>query len=348
MKTLLNTVFTRINNSNSIGILVYTGVCSLLMVYPDWMLNIAEAYGVGGGIYGDVAMKSRDKTTDKILDRAEEAVTEKRLGGFITLSTSNIDRETTELQDGYDSEIVSILMGMDQSVDSSVYGGAFSYERSDTDLKTGLGNVDGDTWTLAGYYSTMPSNDIWLSAYLSYSYLDSRKRRRELGGFSVSADVNGHIAGVGLETGYIFESGAFLLKPSASLGYEYALVNGYTEVGDSEIARIYEDDSITSIPLKLGAYTSYATSHDWGVLVPQARLFFVHEFADDARDIGYTIGGIPGSDRTDNPDRNYFILGGTLSFGLKNGMHFFLDAETNGSRDLLDRTKYSLGMRVEF
>ena len=101
-----------------------------------------------------------------------------------------------------------------------------------------------------------------------------------------------------------------------------------------------------------GARASYAISNSWGVLVPQARFEYEHEFEDDARATITALNLDPARNSfivfNDAPDRDSFNIGAGLLFVLPNGWSPFIDYEGQvGYRDA-SRHRVTAGLRVEF
>jgi outer membrane autotransporter protein len=119
-----------------------------------------------------------------------------------------------------------------------------------------------------------------------------------------------------------------------------------------------QDDEFRSLTSTLGGRIAYEVDQPWGVLVPQLRFAWVHEFEDEASlyrgrllpqnlaseedsDTGYSLA-------LDSPERDYFNLGLGLSaeFG-GNGAAFLSYEKVFGKKDL---STYSVtgGVRFEF
>ena len=70
-------------------------------------------------------------------------------------------------------------------------------------------------------------------------------------------------------------------------------------------------------------------------LIPQFQISFLHEFANDSRNIEahLTEGGAPFSVRTDSPDRDFVTFSTGLDVGLTNNMVFSIAYQTEAGRD---------------
>ncbi len=84
--------------------------------------------------------------------------------------------------------------------------------------------------------------------------------------------------------------------------------------------------------------------------MPQMRVYYVHEFMNDARSIAsaLTLAGSNRTGKTDDPDRNYMLWGGGLSTVLGYGVQLFVDYEQLSAHRFLDSWTVSGGIRMEF
>ncbi len=113
----------------------------------------------------------------------------------------------------------------------------------------------------------------------------------------------------------------------------------------------HETDSLESI---LGAQMSYAWSQSWGVLMPQVRAEWHHEFLNSSRSYDVTFLVDPRSNQhiyrstTGSPDRDFANIAAGVSAVLKHGMQVFLDYETIIGLSNIETHKFTAGVRVEF
>jgi outer membrane autotransporter protein len=118
------------------------------------------------------------------------------------------------------------------------------------------------------------------------------------------------------------------------------------------LALIVDDTTSTSLTSVVGARVSYPISTSWGVIVPQARAEYEHEFRDNPRTtlsrFVLDAAGAPFGVVTDSPDRNYFNLGAGATMILPNGWMPFVDVEGLVGYSDYDRVRVTAGLRVEF
>jgi outer membrane autotransporter protein len=168
------------------------------------------------------------------------------------------------------------------------------------------------------------------------------------------ADTDGDDFVASLGLGYDWSRDALTFGPYARLTYYESNIDGYTEggTGATELALKVDDQSVESLTSSIGARLSYAISQSFGVIIPQIRAEWVHEYSNDARDIAATYvfdpNQIPLLAKTNDPDRDYGYIGVGVSSVLPQGRQLFLDYQgLVGYRDLEDH-RIVAGLRLEF
>ncbi len=225
--------------------------------------------------------------------------------------------------------------------------------------------MEADGWNLT-FYGTHYGDNYYVDGLVGYGQSDYDLNRRifyqpGLGASNplpgardrtAKADTDSDEFAVSVGGGYSFSGGAFSYGPFARLEYVTVDIDGYEETGAQGLNLRVEDQDIDSFQSVLGGEVSYAVSTGFGVLVPQARLGWVHEFADDDRRIKATYVNDPNQFQlvaeTDAPDRDY----GTLLLGLsgvfQGGAQAFFAYETVlGLRDIEEHL-FTIGGRIDF
>ena len=157
----------------------------------------------------------------------------------------------------------------------------------------------------------------------------------------------------GLGAGYDYYDGPVTIGPYARFNIVHTSIDAYseTDLSGAGFAMRIDPDSRTSLTAVAGVRASYAISTGFGVVVPQARVEYEHEFDNDAEvtrtsfllDTSNTVLAVTG----DGPDRNYFNLGAGVAVVLPNGWLPFVDYEALVGYEDLDRHRLSFGLRKE-
>lgn len=299
-----------------------------------------------------------------------------KLGVFINGNIGTGEKDATEREDGFDFDIWAITIGADYRLtDNIVLGGAFTFNDLDTDFDTtptvSGGDVEADGWNLT-FYGTHYGDSYYVDGLVGFGQSDYDLSRRILyqpgpnpgpevindplglnpRDRTAKADTDSDEFAISVGGGYSLSGGAFSYGPFVRLDYVTLDIDGYEEKGAQGLNLKVEDQDIDSFQSVLGGEVSYALSTDFGVLVPQGRLGWVHEFADDDRRIKATYVNDPNQFQlvaeTDAPDRDY----GTLLLGLsgvfQGGAQAFLAYETVlGLRDVEEHL-FTIGGRIDF
>jgi outer membrane lipase/esterase len=282
------------------------------------------------------------------------------------INTGNQD--TTPNEAGYDFNVWGITGGVDYRFsDNFVLGGAFGYLNTETDLKAKGGSLDVDGYSLTLYGTYYQSSQFYLDGSLSYGWNDYEQHRNldynldvPDGGVNqvLRADYNGDYFSMSLGGGYDLNRGALTFGPLSQLQYIDANVDGYSEQASNPSAdgsgwpTVINDQNYKSLTFSLGGQLTYAMSQSWGVLLPQARFEWVHEFKNDARIInGFFLQDTSQeifSFATNKPDANYFNLGVGASAQFAQGRSAFFYYQSLLGYDNVTSNLFNLGIRWEF
>lgn len=236
-------------------------------------------------------------------------------------------------------------------------GAAFGYTNTNNDFDQNGGELDQDTYSLS-LYASVYSGPMYLDGVVSYAISDTNIDRRISYGSLIrpvnrvaNGDTESDEWSFSLGAGYEFSSGGWSLSPMARATWSDADIDGYTETGALGLNLAVADQNVKSFETALGADLSYAHSTNFGVVIPQLRLEWAHEFDNDSRGITASYIHDPRNNRffvrTDSPDRNYYNLGGGLSALFAGGKTMFAEVETVLGKE--DYSKYTirLGGRIE-
>jgi uncharacterized protein YhjY with autotransporter beta-barrel domain len=199
-------------------------------------------------------------------------------------------------------------------------GFAVGASTTDVDMTT-IGSSDIDTLALMPYVSyyqedLLGAADFYADALYAYG-MNEYDTRRLSGGGIATGSPDGDFHQIELTTGLNYASGSLIHGPYASLRWLDGSIDGYTEAGPG--AAIYPSADFESLATNLGYQVSYPMQLAGGVLVPQARAAWEHEFETDATGAF----GLPGG----AVDDDLAILGTGLGYYLNSGWNVALDYE---------------------
>ncbi|MES9946301.1 MAG: autotransporter domain-containing protein [Candidatus Thiodiazotropha sp.] len=298
---------------------------------------------------------------------ADDQLLASRLGVFVTGDVATGERDETDLESGLDFDTAGITIGADYRITNQfILGGAIGFSDTEAELENDAGDLDtqGVSLSLFGTYYSPQNYFVDFSATVGANDFDQKRSIvYTLDGLAdvsqnLKADYDGDTISLFVGSGYDFYRGPWSFGPRADLEYIKSDVDGFTEEvsdptadGGGWATRVDGTDQ-RWLTLNLGGKVSYTHSADWGVLIPYARLDWMHEFEDDSQIItAYFVedpAGLGIDIQTDDPDRDYLRLRFGTSAQFQNGVVGFIDFGTILSHSEWTAHTISAGMRMEF
>jgi outer membrane lipase/esterase len=294
-----------------------------------------------------------------------------RLGVFLNGSLTLGDKDATSREAGFDFDAAGVTAGLDYRLtDTFILGGAFSYNATEADLDGSGGNVDVDRYMGSIYGLYYIGERFYLDGIASVGHNAYDMRRNiiyQIPGLvpgtptlvnqTAESDTDGLEYSFGLGAGYDMHIRGFTFGPFARVHYAKTEIDAYQESIDNTnpgfgLSLAFEDQDVDSFTTAFGAQVSYAISTSWGVVLPQLRLEWEHEFLNDSRTIQVRFVNDPARTpfglTTEGPDRDFFNVGAGLSAVFARGKSAFLYYET--VLGLKDITAHNIvaGIRLTF
>lgn len=263
--------------------------------------------------------------------------------------------DTTLSQPGFEFDNHNFVFGADYRIsDNWVAGSSFAYRHNTADFDGGRGETVNDTYTgtiYTAYNITDAAHVEATAAYGGFAY-DTRRNINFGGQSSVAkASPEGGQYAFSWGGGYDFNIDAWTLAPYARGEYMNLDIDGYSESG-SQYAVRFGKQTIESLTSTVGVQTAYAFSFPWGVLIPQLRGEWHHQFMDGQRRIETGFVADPSGQTfvmtSDGPSRDYYTFGAEVSSVFAGGISAFLAYETLQSYTSINSNKLMLGARLEF
>ncbi|MGB5835307.1 MAG: autotransporter outer membrane beta-barrel domain-containing protein [Thiohalocapsa sp.] len=309
---------------------------------------LRSAIGSGGGASADIAPK---------------------WGFFVNGHYGTGDRDGTDREDAFDYDRWGFTAGADYRLsDDLVLGGLVSYSNIDSnfDVTEAVpgGGIEAESWGL-GLYSTYYHDNWYVDGLVAYNQTDYDIDRRillplgedpapgvEETNRTARSSTNSNDWTLSIGGGMDFNKANLTYGPFVRLNYINADMDGYSETGAIGLNLSVDDQNNESLTSVLGGRISAAMSQKWGVLVPQARVGWIHEFLNDADTFTavYTVDPqqTPLLALSDEPDRDYFTLGVGVSAVLPKGVQAFLDYQTLLGNKYVNDHLFSAGVRAAF
>ena len=301
-------------------------------------------------------------TADRLLGQPEQGggasadpVGGGRFGLFATASYAFGDKDGTTREVGFDYDSWSVIAGVDYRLTPNlIIGLAGSYTSSDADLDHVLGSTETKSYGVT-LYATYYVGAFYADLFGGYTYnkYDTIRKIVYTGvNREAQGDTHGNQFTVGAGGGYVFQFGALSATPYGRIEYLNLDIDGYTERGATGLDLTVKGQSVESLQTALGATVAYAISVPFGVLQPQVRAEWRHEFMNDSRSVTAkftndpfnTFFAIP----TNAPDRDYAGVGAGLTALFKHGVSAFVNYETVLGLKDVSHHEFTGGIRVEF
>ncbi len=256
---------------------------------------------------------------------------------------------------GFKFDNHNFMAGADYRIsDRWVTGANFNYRRSNATFNAGRGETAGDSYTGGLYTSYFITDALHVDATATYGGMDYETSRNITFGSNSSvarAAPSADQYAFSWGGGYDFNFQALSVAPYVRGEYTGLNIDGYRETG-SLAAVQFGKQNIESLISTVGVQTAYSFSFPWGVLIPQLRGEWHHQYLDGRRTVtGSFVADTSGSTFTlanDAPSRDYYTFGAEVSTVLPGGVSAFLAYETLQGYRYVDSNRLMLGGRLEF
>ncbi len=188
---------------------------------------------------------------------------------------------------GYDFDAQMFMFGADYRLRDNLFvGAAVSYEMADVKFAQG-GGLDVGGWKGSIYGGYFSGESFYLDAQASYGRSDYDSERRiqyDYVGGSVDRTADGDTTGdqiaLGIGSGFDFNRGRLTFGPNVALSFIDVGVKSFSESGAGGLNLDIGHQQQQSLTLTTGAHLSYVFNTKFGVLIPNARVDYIHEFLD--------------------------------------------------------------------
>lgn len=258
-------------------------------------------------------------------------------------------------QPGFKFDNHNFVFGADYRLkDNWVAGGSFAYRHNNASFNAGRGETTNDSYTGALYTAYNITDEAHVEATASYGGFnyDTRRNITVNGQSSVAkASPTGGQYAFSWGGGYDFNFQALTVAPYVRGEYMNLDIDGYSESGSLYAVR-FGKQSIESLTSTVGIQTAYAISFPWGVLIPQLRGEWHHQFKDGQRRIQTGFINDPLNQTfvmtSEGPSRDYYTVGGEVSSVFAGGVSAFLAYESLQGYSNVNSNRFMLGARLEF
>jgi uncharacterized protein with beta-barrel porin domain len=187
-------------------------------------------------------------------------------------------------EDGYKFETTGLSAGIDYRLSRAfAIGLGMGYGRDVSDIGDNGSRSKGEAYTAGLYASYHPGQDYFVDGLVGYQWLsfDSQRYLTSGGGFATGERDGGQWF-ASVSAGKKFEIEQWQISPYARLDVARATLDEFTENGDPSSALHYGEQDISTTTGNLGMTLNYKVPVSFGVVSPQLRLEYQHDFQGDS------------------------------------------------------------------
>jgi uncharacterized protein YhjY with autotransporter beta-barrel domain len=282
------------------------------------------------------------------------------LSVFASAGATALNHHNNEFEDGYEAQLPTVTIGADYWISPRLLAGVgFNYTNFDGTYDDG-GGFDKDIFSPLLYATYLPFDRAFVNTVLGYSRNENSNNRRVVVPLSDGSVFNGRTSAdydenqytATLQAGYDHPIDNFTIGPRLGFAYGYSQVDSFKEKGSTGAELRYSGLNQTSVQTSLGAAATVTIAIPYGVLLPQASVAWVHEYANDARNIDARFVEAPSSPKfnfqRERPARNWANIGLGVSASLVNGMQPFAQFQTVQGNDNFVSYGGTAGLRFSF
>jgi outer membrane autotransporter protein len=207
-----------------------------------------------------------------------------------------------------------VTFGVDRRFTPNFLAGVFGgYSHTNADLDDIGSTTKIKTW-LVGTYASYYHQNLYVNGAFIYGSNAYESTRMALG-TSNTSDPHGDQFAVQGAVGADYRFGNWIVTPELGAQFTTVRVEGFTETGPAALA--VQADRADSFRSSLGARVQYERLTAWGLLIPEWRVSWQHEFLDKERDVraSFVDQAFPGTfaTTTAGAGRDFGVFGTGLS-----------------------------------
>jgi len=287
-----------------------------------------------------------------------------RWSAFVSGVIGGGEQNQTSQEEGFKFKTKGLTGGVDYRWSPQlVFGAAGGYANTGLDLGGAGGGLDAQGFNLALYGTYYRSEKYYFDTVFNLShngYDMDRVVEYTIGSTKyhqvAKGDPDSSVYALSVGGGYEVASlNGYTFEANGRMQYLRSTISDYQETGAGAYNLAIEKQNMNLTTVSFGGLFTKAFSFKWGVLVPQVRLTWDHEFSGDAATIKGSFVNGPGagfnptfSFKTDQVDRDYFRLGAGSTLVRPGGATAFLQYETTRGKAGYSDYNVAFGGRWEF
>lgn len=259
-------------------------------------------------------------------------------------------RAATGRRTGLDFTTAGVSMGADQRFgDQWVMGAGLGFARDRTDIGSEGSYSRARAFSVVGYGSYQPSARTFVDSLIGIGSINFKSQRMVTAINDIaSGERRGRQVFGSLAAGIEYRDNGVLISPYARLDYSSDRLNQNTEMGASQYALTYFQQTTPSVQGAIGVRAESVHNTNFGWAAPRLRAEYRHDFQGERQtSIGYadSIGGRFGL-TTGAVSRNTLVLGIGSEFiyrgGWTLGVDYQVEHSTSFSGDSSQGIKFTI------
>ncbi len=282
-----------------------------------------------------------------------------RLGIFASVLHEGVEKDTTNLESGFDYDANGVVIGADYKFTPDlIAGGAVGWTQNDLEYSEDGGEVDSKILNLIGYM-TYQTGNFNITGQLAYGTSDYDTRRNiryneptETLDLTALGSTSGEQMFLSTSVQYLWSRDALTLYPYLQAAYLHSSIDGYTENEAEGWEVELGEQNLDQLTLSLGMQAQYSLSYNWGVFIPTAEISLLSEaFADQSKVEGrFAFDTDPTNTfeiEADQEDQLYYQAGIGAIAVFSGGLSTFVETRMTGAYGDLSAYQVLAGLRYE-
>jgi len=257
--------------------------------------------------------------------------TSRSLNSWAAFTGDWLERKSVGENSGYNLRSAGVALGIERNISRNLFGGvAFGYDNAYQNFTSIRSNNQIDAFRTA-LYGGWRNRDVYIDGYAGYTKNWNKTRRDiDFAGFSgvARSKFDDDVFSTGFEIGRSFFNDRSSLTPSIGLHYMHLSSPNVKENGAGDADLIIHSSRYNSLRMPIGAKLSRDIFGGGIIWTPEARAFYVREFADASVRTGTSfaaVSSVPFYAESGNWGRNSARLGAGLNAQLSNWLNFRVD-----------------------
>jgi uncharacterized protein with beta-barrel porin domain len=242
---------------------------------------------------------------------------------------------------GFRSQIGGGIVGSDVRVtDELVLGGSLGYAQSWVAGSDGSGKTNGNSYQVTGYGS-YDVDQMFVDGSLGYTFSTYNSSRDiAIGAFAATANgkTNGGDFAAAAKIGRRYGVEGIDFEPDLGLSYDRIVTQGFTESGAGIFDLAVGKSTVNSLRGSLGGRAFTTVAVDTAKVMPELRLHWEHEFADQSTLATSSLAGVPFTVNSAKPGRDAAVIGVGLSALADDNLRIFTNYDASLRENQTDQT----------